>query len=302
MKDHGRKYLGKPSYPIAVWNGILEHRDRMGSAVWEFLWCLDRVTREKDGVGLVLGGKPVKIQEIVDGCRGSDPETVRLHLKILDDRKYIRRRRTPYGYSIEVLNSRKFGIWRTEKPQNTDSLQAEKPNTSERDTAKESQRNRVLGGNKEDSAVTQQETQQSRSSGECQDTKRTEKYSTPTIRAFSAFHCDRPFGHPAFQQAVTERAKQIDGTNDVEMMEAVIVDCRGKVPPRWYEAKHALERGPTSLELPGKPDAEDPDQPEYDAADIQHRRDVNFSIAESERTGRSADDIIADLRAQRGAA
>jgi hypothetical protein len=300
MKNHGRKYLSKPSHPIPVWNGILEHRERMGSAIWEFLWCLDRVTRETDGVGIVLGGKPVKIHEIMEGCPGSDGETVRQHLRILEERKYIRRRRTPYGHSIEVLNSRKHGIWRTEKPQNTGSLQAEKPNISGRDTAESQQRNRVSGGNKEDSAVTQQETQQSRGGGECQDAKRKAKFSTAAVRAFSAFHFDEPFGHPAFLVSVTERAKQIEGHNRLELMEAVIEDCGRKVPPRWYQAKRALETDTTNQEQ-SEDSVNAKSCAQYDAADIRHRNDIEFSIAESKRTRIPADEILREVRAQRGA-
>ncbi|MDD4989110.1 MAG: hypothetical protein PHV42_01655 [Candidatus Pacebacteria bacterium] len=49
---------------FTVSKGLLDpkHRQRMGVAVWEFLWCLDRVTKiNADGLGLVLGGKPVNL-------------------------------------------------------------------------------------------------------------------------------------------------------------------------------------------------------------------------------------------------
>jgi len=88
----------------------------MGDSIWEFLWCLDRITAEHDGVGLVLGGSPVKLETIIADLKG-DKETVRRHLKKLVDGKYIRMRRTPYGQVIEVLHSKKFGIWQKEKPQ-----------------------------------------------------------------------------------------------------------------------------------------------------------------------------------------
>jgi hypothetical protein len=154
MSSHGRKYGEKASHVIPVWNGILEHREKIGSAIWEFLWCVDRVTVEKNGVGFVLGGQPVKIKRISDEVPGSDIETVRLHLESLEREKYIRRLRTPYGYKIEVLNSRKFGIWK--KPENTVSRLQEKPQNPGRDTRKDGQRNPKTGVCKEDSAVTQQ--------------------------------------------------------------------------------------------------------------------------------------------------
>jgi hypothetical protein len=125
--SHGRlKRDGHTSYPVPIWNGIFEHYDRIGDAIWEFLWCIDKITREEDGVGIVLGGMPVKFERIADELKGSYKETVRLHFKLLETEKYIRLRRTPYGHVIEVLNSKKFDIWKRkggkEKPENQVSL------------------------------------------------------------------------------------------------------------------------------------------------------------------------------------
>jgi hypothetical protein len=139
----------------------------MGSALWEFLWCLDRVTDEKDGIGLVLGGKPVRVEEIMADVPGSDRETVRQHMIALADQKYIRRVRTPYGYRIEVLNSNKQNVWRKreeQKPQNLVSLPKtetkkdgisvlEKPQKAVGETVNHGERNCLLGVSKEDTAV-----------------------------------------------------------------------------------------------------------------------------------------------------
>lgn len=105
------------------WNDIFDHHDRIGAALWEFLWCLDRITEESDGVGLVLGGKPIKLSEIVSGIKGSNRETVRRNVEHLEREAYIRRRRTPYGYVVEVPNS---DLWK-EKPQNDVSQPKQKP-------------------------------------------------------------------------------------------------------------------------------------------------------------------------------
>jgi hypothetical protein len=155
MMNHGRRYGQKDSHPIPLWNGVFEHYGRIGDALWEFLWCIDAITNEKDGIGLVLGGAPVKLKRIVADLK-ADKETVRRHLKNLADENYIRVRRTPYGQVIEVLNSRKFGIWRKEKPQNTVSLPREKPIHEPEKPIHEPEKpqNAV---SKEDSAVTQQE-------------------------------------------------------------------------------------------------------------------------------------------------
>ena len=151
----GRKYGDKDSHPIPLWNGIFEHYERIGDAFWEFAWCIDRVTEERDGVGIVLGGVPVKIAAIVADLKGSRRETVRRHMDDLENEKYIHRRRTPYGHVIQVLNSRKFGIWKKEKPQDDVSLIREKPIFGAEKPTDGWQKPKI-NTNKEDSAVTQQ--------------------------------------------------------------------------------------------------------------------------------------------------
>lgn len=149
MSSHGRKYGEKDSHPIPVWNGVFEHFARIGEALWVFEWCLDGITKETDGIGLVHGGAPVKLKRIAADLKGIHQEMVRRHLKKLVDGKYLRMRRTAYGQIIEVLNSKKFGIWKKEKPQKVVSLGVEKHTGVEEKL--------LFVGNKEDSAVTQQE-------------------------------------------------------------------------------------------------------------------------------------------------
>jgi hypothetical protein len=106
-----RRYRENQSRPIPVWNGVLEHCGRIDAAIWVFLWLLDAITEERDGVGIVRGAAPLKASRIAkDLC--TDEWTVRKHLRDLERGRYIRRRRTPYGAVIEVSNSRKFGIWK----------------------------------------------------------------------------------------------------------------------------------------------------------------------------------------------
>lgn len=112
MKE--RRYRNGPSHPIPVWNGILGHRQRINSACWVFLWLLDAITEENNGVGIVRGGAPVKASKIAKDL-AFDRWTVRHHLQALERGGYIKRRRTPYGFAIEVCNSRKFGIWNWHK-------------------------------------------------------------------------------------------------------------------------------------------------------------------------------------------
>lgn len=102
------------SYPFPTFSGLInkEHRKRMGTAIWDFLWCVDRTTKEyidKDGElrGQIYGGKPVKAEDIAEDL-GAHPETVKKNLRSLHQEGYIELKRAPYGYIIEVRKSKKF--------------------------------------------------------------------------------------------------------------------------------------------------------------------------------------------------
>ncbi len=161
MSGQQRRFREKASHPIPVWNGLFEHRKRIDSAIWVFLWLLDAITEEKDGLGLVHGGAPVRSSTIASELK-FDLWTVRHHLKELERAKYISRRRTPYGHVIEVLNSRKFGIWHWHKragenPHSEPERVGDFPSQSE---GKPLQRVGVFPRYKEDAAVDAAITQQ----------------------------------------------------------------------------------------------------------------------------------------------
>lgn len=92
---------------ITVNNGLLKHKKRMGSAVWEFMWLLDKITSvSEDGVGLVLGGRPIKLEEIAN-----DLEITRVNVSIalnkLEKEGYIQTLRTAYGTIIKIYKAKK---------------------------------------------------------------------------------------------------------------------------------------------------------------------------------------------------
>ena len=97
---------------ITISNGLLKdgHRKRMGEAVWEFMWLIDRVTSIDDqGYGKVLGGKPIKLDEIAEDLE-VHRDTVSSNLIKLEEHGYIEKTRTPYGLSIRVVKAKKrFG-------------------------------------------------------------------------------------------------------------------------------------------------------------------------------------------------
>src|ERR1700691_5310766 len=107
MMSNGGRYGYRGSFSFPVWNGIFEHRARISEAIWVFLWCIDRITREKDGIGVVYGGAPVRIRQMAQDLDFSY-HTIERHFEILQSGGYIARKRTPYGYVIYVSKSLKF--------------------------------------------------------------------------------------------------------------------------------------------------------------------------------------------------
>lgn len=128
----------KPTFKIPVSNGILtpEHYQRMGDGVWYFMWCVDRTTKElADGTGsvygIVLGGMPCHDQNIARSF-GVHVNTVRAWRIKLTKEKYIQTTRTPNGYSIKVLKSKKWPQRLTENSESQKTARSRRrfPNTS----------------------------------------------------------------------------------------------------------------------------------------------------------------------------
>lgn len=154
MTKPGRKYGARKSYPISVWNGIFDHHDKIGEALWEFLWCLDRITKEVDGVGWVLGKSPIKVRDFISSIKGSSGTSVRRHLKTLERYGYIHRTRTPYGFVILVQNSQKVWSWiAKENVQSGRSQDTESVQSGRADYTKVDDQCVQSGRNKEEKAV-----------------------------------------------------------------------------------------------------------------------------------------------------
>jgi len=127
---HGRKRGDKPSYPICIWNGIFDHYKKIGIALWEFIWLIDAITEEQDGIGWVYGKSPLKIERIA-GDLGIGKSTVRRNLGRLKDGGYIVTHKARYGLIVGVVNSRKIRP-RTSNPDRSDmSSQESRPLRSE---------------------------------------------------------------------------------------------------------------------------------------------------------------------------
>jgi len=96
-----------------VSRGLLEHRDRIRTAIWEYLWFVDRVTKdEPDGDGkfngLVLGGAHVTAAQIARDLE-EHINTAKRNIQSLEVHGYIRRRKhSDNSWSVIVTNSKKW--------------------------------------------------------------------------------------------------------------------------------------------------------------------------------------------------
>jgi len=95
---------------ITVTNNLLDpkHCQAMGSSIWLFLWFIDKMTKidTEKGIGKVLGGKPIKYEE-VEKDLGISRGIYTKYITILKKNHYIQSKRTPYGYIIIVNKAKK---------------------------------------------------------------------------------------------------------------------------------------------------------------------------------------------------
>ncbi|KYD12412.1 helix-turn-helix domain-containing protein [Saccharococcus caldoxylosilyticus] len=119
------------SFYFPVYSGLLtaQHREKIGSAIWEFLWLISKVTKEvqEEGEtwGIVLGGRPVKIAEIVADLGGNE-RNIRRNLAKLKEHGYIESKRAPYGEIFRVRKSKKFNHSRVDKNVLSDTERSDK--------------------------------------------------------------------------------------------------------------------------------------------------------------------------------
>jgi len=95
---------------IQISNGLLQgaHRKQMGEAVWEFMWCIDKVTKiDEDGTGWVLGAKPINLKDISQDM-GVHVTTVSRNLNKLQKSGYLGLVHTPYGIKVSVNKAKKI--------------------------------------------------------------------------------------------------------------------------------------------------------------------------------------------------
>lgn len=105
--------MPRESFPFPMYSGLLEpkHYEKIGNSIWLFLWCISSTTKEEiregEKWGIVMGNKPVEIDELAERF-GVNRSTVKRWIKTLQDHDYIRTKRAPYGLIFSVRNSKKF--------------------------------------------------------------------------------------------------------------------------------------------------------------------------------------------------
>lgn len=96
-------------FGIYIKNTLLDpkHVEAMGQAVWLYMWMIDHMTSiDEKGVGKVLGGRPVKYDEIQKEL-GISQDTYTRWIDKLEEYPYIITTRTPYGIVYKVLKADK---------------------------------------------------------------------------------------------------------------------------------------------------------------------------------------------------
>lgn len=95
------------NFYISISNGLLkdDHQKRMGAAVWQFMWIMDKVTKiDSHGTGWVLGGKAINLDDLAENC---SKVTVSRNLQRLQTEGYINLQHTPHGIIISVNKAKK---------------------------------------------------------------------------------------------------------------------------------------------------------------------------------------------------
>ena len=114
------------TFAIPISSGIFAHCQKIGIAIWVFIWMIDRTTKEvstEDGraEGLVYGGKAIRAREIVQDL-GMATRTVHAHIEHLIAAGYLRRidhgKGLPSGYTVVRSKKWKHKLFLTvgEKP------------------------------------------------------------------------------------------------------------------------------------------------------------------------------------------
>lgn len=97
---------------VSITNNLLEdkHFERMGNAVWLYMWLIDRMTDISEGQGIVNGGYPVTHAMVQQNFGTMNDRLYRRYIATLRDAGYINTMKAQYGLYITINKAKKnFG-------------------------------------------------------------------------------------------------------------------------------------------------------------------------------------------------
>jgi hypothetical protein len=257
-KDHANE---KKTYRIPISNGIFEHYGRLKDARWLLDLYVDWTTKEVPTAngrrdGIVLGGKPVCDEDIASAFNGQcSQRTARRWRQRLARYGYISQKRTPMGYVIRVMKSKKWAHLEAQSKEVSGQkwpVRAAKNGRSEvPDVATQSGHDRQFrstdrGRCNKDSAVQDKDRAVEAATSTAAlllEKRKAEEWSVIGLA---------PVGERSFQKVWTDIYAA--GPTDepiADMMERCITACRStgiSVPRPFYDAKHRAEELPPAEE------------------------------------------------------
>lgn len=97
-------------YFVTVSNNLLEdkHFEKMGGAVWLYMWLIDKMTEISEGLGIVSYGNPVTIDDVRENFAGMSDRTYHRMVAKLRQGGYINTVQAKYGLYITVNKPKKY--------------------------------------------------------------------------------------------------------------------------------------------------------------------------------------------------
>lgn len=99
-------------YFISITNNLLEdkHFERMGNAVWLYMWLIDKMTEISEGQGIVNHGNPITYSMVKNNFSSMSLRTYRRWIFELHEAEYINTGRAKHGLYITINKAKKqFG-------------------------------------------------------------------------------------------------------------------------------------------------------------------------------------------------
>jgi hypothetical protein len=251
------------TFRIPISNGIFEHYGRLKDARWLLDLFIDWTTKEvpnqngrKDGI--VLGGKPIRDEDTARAFRGQcSTRTTRRWRQRLSRHGYISQKRTPLGYVIRVMKSKKWAdrnvptqqvIGQKWPVRSANNGRTELPDVAVLTGHDRQFRTTDHGRSNKDSAVQDRDRAvEEASAARLRDELPLEEMRAPHLEAWKKIRVPGPVGSVGFRSGweawYAENDSEVDSI--VWLMESYIQDCQSrnvKVPPPFYAAKRNAER------------------------------------------------------------